>query len=58
MLYLNQSERGTCMITDNNWEVWLRNTIANIPSNVALGDAIKVEEKLREIVKLIRTTGL
>lgn len=55
---MNQSERGTCMITDNNWEVWLRNTIANIPSNVALGDAIKVEEKLREIVKLIRTTGL
>lgn len=46
------------MINDNNWEVWLYNAISHIPSNVSLGDAMKVEEKLREIVHEIRTTGL
>lgn len=46
------------MINDNNWEVWLHNAIMDIPSNVSLGDAMKVEEKLREIIHQVRTTGL
>lgn len=46
------------MINDNMWEVWLHNAIRNIPSNVSLGDTMKVEEKLREIVHQVRTNGL
>jgi len=40
------------------WETWLFNAINNIPSGVSLGDAIKVEEILRELVAKINSTGL
>ena len=46
------------MVYDNIWEVWLYNAIRNIPANASTGDAMMVEEKLREIVRQIETTGL
>ena len=46
------------MISDNMWEVWLYNAIRNIPMNSSTGDAMAVEEKLREIVRQIETGSL
>lgn len=40
------------------WETWLFNAINNIPSGVSLGDAMKMEEILRELVAKLTTTGL
>lgn len=40
------------------WDVWLYNAISSIPSGVSLGDAIKMEEILRELVAKLNTTGL
>jgi len=46
------------MYDNVKWETWLFNAINNIPSGVSLGDAIKVEEILRELVAKINSTGL
>lgn len=47
------------MINDNNkWECWVVNAIANIPYNVSLSDAIKVEETLKDLYKKITGKSL
>lgn len=46
------------MCDKSKWESWLEETISNIPSGVSLGDAMKMEEILRELVAKLNSTGL
>lgn len=43
---------------DTSWERWLYDAINHIPHGVSAGEAVKMEEALRELVRRIETTGL